>query len=229
MADRVPPGLNADVGEGFPHDAALLRVVDRASVACGGHAGSPAVMRRLVLLAARLGVAVGAHVSYPDRRRFGRVTVRLPVRRLEAALVAQARRLARICRDAGVSVDHVKPHGALYHDATRDRRIADAVGRVIRRLGPGAAWLGEARGWQERVARRRRIAFLREGFADRRYGPTGRLMPRGTEGSLLTDPRAVVRQVRRLRASGRYDTLCLHSDTPGCARLAAAARAALRR
>lgn len=229
MAERRRPGLNADLGEGFPHDAALLRVLDRASVACGGHAGSVASMTRTVRAAAARGVAVGAHVSYPDRRRFGRVTVRMPVRRLAAALLAQARRLGRICRRFGIALDHVKPHGALYHDATRDRRIASAVGGVIRRLEPGVAWVGEPRGWPFRIARWRGIPFLREGFADRRYGVPGRLVPRSEPGAVLRGAGAVAAQVRRLRAAGRYDTLCIHSDTPGCVRLAGAARRVLSR
>lgn len=229
MAESARPGLNADLGEGFAHDAALLGFLDRASVACGGHAGSDASMRRAVRAAAGHGVAVGAHVSYPDRRRFGRVTVRMPAARLARSLFRQAARLRRIAARLGVALDHVKPHGALYHDASRDPRIAAVVGRVIRRLGPGIAWIGEPGGWQARVARRLRIPFIREGFADRRYGPDRRLVARSRTGALLRDPADVIRQVGRLRATGGFDTFCIHSDTPGCARLAAAARRALRR
>ncbi len=223
------PGLNADVGEGFPHDAALLCRLDRASIACGGHAGSAASMTRAVRGAVAAGVVVGAHVSYPDRRRFGRVTVRLPGRRLAGSLLRQARALARIAARRGVALEHVKPHGALYHDASRDRRIAAVVGGVIRRLGGGVAWIGDPGGWQERTARRMRIPFVREGFADRAYGPDGSLVPRSAPGALLRDPRVVARQVTRLRVTGRFDVFCLHSDTPGCVRLADAARRALRR
>lgn len=230
MADRrVRPGLNADVGEGSPHDAALLRLLDRASVACGGHAGSNASMRRIVRAAAALGIPVGAHVSYPDRRQFGRVTVTLPVARLEAVLFRQARALMRIATAARLRLEHVKPHGALYHDASRDQGVAGVIGRVIRRLGADVFWLAEPGGIQERTARRMAIPFLREGFADRRYARSGRLVPRTVRGAVLTRPRLVAAQIRRLKRTGRFDAFCVHGDTPGCVGLARAARSALTR
>jgi len=227
-----PIAINADVGEGFPDDEDLMPLLDRASVACGGHAGSQRTMTRAVRLAARYGVAVGAHVSYPDRRGFGRVTIPMPG--IAAAVTAQARALARVARRARLPLDHVKLHGALYHDASTDPRIAIAVGRAIRRLGGGVGWIGMPGTWQERTARRFGIPFIREGFADRRYRRCrrhrwGRLVPRGEPGALVRGPAAAARQARRLAAGGQVDTLCVHSDTPGCVRIARAVRAAVSR
>jgi UPF0271 protein len=219
--------LNADAGEGSPRDAALMPWLDRVSVACGGHAGGAATMRRTVRLARRHAVAVGAHVSYPDRRRFGRVSLRLPPSRLAASLLRQARALARIAAREGVRLDHLKPHGALYHDASRDPALARIVARAVRSLGPGVAWLGEPGGWQERTARRLGLPFLREGFADRRYAPDGRLVPRGMPGAILRDPRLAGAQARRLVRRGRVDALCVHSDTPGGVAIARAVRRAI--
>ena len=123
--------LNADLGEGEATDAALLEIVSSCNVACGGHAGDAASMMTTIMAAAARGVAVGAHPSYPDREGFGRRSGFIDAAALEAALEHQLADLLGIAADADIRIGHVKPHGALYNDAARDRALADAIARLM--------------------------------------------------------------------------------------------------
>src|SRR3954470_13496910 len=121
--------LNADVGEECGLDAALMRCITSASIACGLHAGNQTVMRDTVLLARECGVAVGAHPGFDDREHFGRRTLELPPEQITDLVVRQIDALAAVAAREGLRLRHVKPHGALYNMAARDRRIADAIAR----------------------------------------------------------------------------------------------------
>src|SRR4051812_45997368 len=122
--------LNADVGELAGDDAALMRCITSANVACGGHAGDAAVMRDTVRLAKAGGVAVGAHPGFPDREGFGRHDLRMPPDAVAAFVTDQVRALAAIASEEGVRLQHVKPHGALFNIAVTDRAIAGAIARA---------------------------------------------------------------------------------------------------
>ena len=243
-AHAVAIDLNADLGElpgdeGRRLDEALLAVVTSASIACGGHAGSPASWRSACVAAARAGVAVGAHVSYVDREGFGRRPLDVAVPLLVAQLGEQLETLEAAARAAGTVVTFVKPHGALYHAAAADPAQAGAVidavlrhgvatGRPLAVLGaPGSVLLTRATAVG--------LPAVPEGFADRGYRVDGTLVPRGEDGDLLTDPDAVVTQVVALatgRTSGpapatrwpQVASVCLHSDTPRAVALARAVR-----
>jgi len=214
--------LNSDLGEGMPEalDDAVLDIVSSANVACGGHAGDAASMRRTVLASKARGVRVGAHPSYPDRSNFGRVHVDMDPSQLVDEIVAQIDALVHAADAAGVTVAYVKPHGALYNEAARDPSTGNAVVRAADRTGlPIMALAGSP------LAERTDVPVIREGFLDRAYRPDGSLVPRSEPGALLTDPEAVADQALRLAAS--VDSLSLHSDTPGAVELLAAARRAL--
>jgi UPF0271 protein len=236
--------LNCDLGESFgcyrlADDEAMLQVATSANVACGLHAGDPLVMARTVTLAAREGVAVGAHPGYPDLQGFGRRAMALSPEDLEAFLVYQIGALAAFARAANVSLAHVKPHGALYNAAMRDADLAGAVARAVASFDrdlivvaqPGSALVQEARAVGLKVAH--------EGFADRAYRPDGTLVPRGESGAVIHDPAEAVRRAVRMVTQGQVDTiegrvipvqldtLCVHGDTPGAARIAADLRTAL--
>lgn len=227
----MPPSasLNADVGEGSPHDRALIPLVDRVSIACGGHAGDIRTMRAAVALAVRHGVRVGAHPSYLDRQGFGRRPRDIDLSLLMDQIRAQFKALEAVTRPLRVRIDHVKLHGALYHAASADPRLCRSLALAIRgiafRQSAFVAWIGPAGSAQEATARRAGLTFLREGFADRAYARSGGLVPRGRPGAVLR-PRAAGRQAERLLESGRVDTLCVHSDTAGCVAIARAIRAA---
>jgi 5-oxoprolinase (ATP-hydrolysing) subunit A len=235
--------LNADLGElpgieGRTIDAALLHVVTRCSIACGGHAGDAETMRITLREAKRRGVRVGAHPSFPDREHFGRRSLDLPADELTSTLTEQVAGLLAIAAEEGVSISHLKPHGALYNDAARDAKLARLVAGVTR--GAGISELvGPPFSELERAAAAAGLAFVAEGFADRTYEPDGSLTPRSIAGAVIDDAEAVVRQAAgfaqhdrvTVRGGGELawpvQTLCLHSDTPGAGAHAAALRRAL--
>lgn len=225
VPDPVPRGasphavdINADLGEEVTDDTGLLAVVTSANVACGYHAGSVRVMRAVCAEAARLGVAVGAQVSYDDRDNFGRVELEVSVSVLREQVADQVGTLAAIAEAEGTSVRYVKPHGALYHRVARDEEQAAAVlagSGSLPVLGmPGALVLALAAG-AGRLTRH-------EGFPDRAYDDDGRLLPRDRPGAVLTDTDEVAHRAVVLAA--RVDSVCLHGDTPGAVAHAVAVR-----
>jgi UPF0271 protein len=219
---RLAVDLNADLGEEVTDDVALLAVVTSANVACGYHAGSPAIMRSACEEAARRGVAVGAQVSYHDREHFGRVPLDVPYDVLRDQVADQVGLLSAIAVEAGTSVRYLKPHGALYHrvldDQEQARAVLDGSGRLPV-LGMPGALLALA----EQAGR----AVFREGFPDRGYTGEGRLVPRGEPGAQVVQEDAIVARSLALAASA--DSVCLHGDSPGAVRHAVAVRAALER
>jgi UPF0271 protein len=211
--------LNADLGEEVTDDEALLALVTSANVACGYHAGSPAIMREVCAIAATRGVSVGAQVSYADRENFGRVPLDVPADVLREQVADQVGVLAAIAGSEGVEVRYLKPHGALYHRVRDDPEQAAAVlagSGSLPVLGMPGALLTQA----ERAGR----GIILEGFPDRAYDGD-RLRPRDRPGAVLTDDAAIVAQALRLAGSVR--SLCLHGDTPGAVAHARAVRAAL--
>ena len=210
--------LNADIGEGLDSDVELIRLVTSANIACGFHAGDAHTMAACCAAARDAGVAVGAHVSYRDRAGFGRRDLPVDDRTIEAETREQIAALAA----AGGDVRFVKPHGALYHRATRDdacaRAIVAAAGeRSLAVVGfPGSSLLARARAAG--------LVAVAEGFADRGYAADGSLLPRGEPGALL-DAEAAARQAVAL--TGRVDSVCVHGDTPGAVAVARSVRDAL--
>ena len=203
--------LNADLGEGCPWDYALLGRVTSASVCCGAHAGDPETILQTLRWARERGVVVGAHPGYDDRENFGRVDQTWSSTEIGLLVERQLIQIERLAALAGSEIRFVKPHGALYNQAHRDDSIATPLlfccfQREIPILGlPG----GEVERWAGRVG----LPFIAEGFADRRYTPEGRLVPRSDPTALLEDPGEIRDQVCRLVDRG-LQTLCLHGDDP---------------
>ncbi len=238
--------LNCDMGESFGHyhlgdDAAMLRLISSANIACGLHAGDPLVMRETVALAVAHRVAIGAHPGYPDLQGFGRRTMQLAPAELEAFLIYQLGALAGFAQTLGARLTHVKPHGALYNQAAGDHDIAAAIARAIAIFDsqlilvtlPESALRLAALGSGLRVAV--------EGFADRAYLANGTLAPRNRPGAVIHDPDIAVARAVRMVTRGevetiegaliplRVDTLCIHGDTPGATRVASRLRSALKK
>jgi 5-oxoprolinase (ATP-hydrolysing) subunit A len=216
--------LNADLGEEVTDDAALLAVVTSANVACGYHAGSPAIMRAVCEEAARRGVSVGAQVSYADRENFGRVARDVGHDLLREQVADQVGVLGAIAEAAGTAVRYVKPHGALYHRVIDDPDQAAAVLAGSGSL-PVLGMPGELLSQAAAAGR----AVRHEGFPDRAYGPDGRLLPRSEPGAVLTDGAEIARRAVELATGSqpRIDSVCVHGDTPGAVDHARAVRRAL--
>jgi UPF0271 protein len=235
--------LNSDLGEGFGiwrlgDDDALLELVTSANVACGFHAGDPSTMRRVCAAAAGHGVSIGAQVSYPDLRGFGRRFIDIDPAELADAVLYQIGALDAFARAAGTRVGYVKPHGALYNTAVHHEAQAAAVVDGVRAYGelpvlglPGSELLA--------AAGKAGLPTVLEAFADRGYTPQATLVSRKEPGALLTDTAAVVERALRLAERGEIvavdgtvltvpaASLCLHGDTPGAVAHARAVRTAL--
>jgi UPF0271 protein len=236
--------LNADIGESFgPYtigdDAELLRSVTSASVAAGFHGGDPTVLRHTIRLAKERGVRVGAHPGLPDLAGFGRRPMRLTPEEAEDMVLYQVAAVAGVASAEGVRLQHVKPHGALYNMAARDHELASAIARAVTAIDPSLMLFGPPASELAKAARSAGLQFVAEGFADRAYQPDGSLVPRGVSGAVIDDASRIVSRAVTLIKDRRcvaidgtilplaVDTLCLHGDTPGAGRLAAALRAGL--
>ena len=236
--------INSDMGESFGAwrmgaDEGLMAHLSSANIACGAHAGDATVMRRTVRLARDHGVTVGAHPGFPDLQGFGRREMTMDPRDLEDCIVAQIGALAGIARAEGVTLGHVKAHGALYNMAVRNRTLADAIARAIASFDRSLVMFGLPGSELLEAGRAAGLRVAAEGFADRSYEADGSLTPRSRPGAVIHDADAVVtRAVRMVRdgvvltATGetlplRIDTICVHGDTPGADALARRLRAGL--
>ena len=223
--------LSADLGEGAPGEEEIWPLIDSANVACGGHVGDDASMRDAAARAREHGVNLGAHPSYPDRENFGRMSMTIAHADLRASLVAQLDALR-----AFAPLHHVKPHGALYNDAHRDRALAEVIIDAIADL----AIVCSDSSQMAAAARARGLRVIREAFADRRYESDGSLMSRKLAGSLLTVEEAA-QQARMLARDGAviardgsripvpFDTICIHADMEHAAERLRAIRNAIAR
>lgn len=228
--------LNCDMGESFgPYtlglDEQVMPLITSANVACGFHAGDPQVLRRTVALAARHGVGVGAHVSFPDLAGFGRREMQVAPHELENDVLYQIGAIQAFCRAAGVPLRHVKPHGALYNMAQRDPATAEAIARAVAAYDRGLVLFAQPGSVMARVAQEAGLPVAGEAFADRAYAPDGALASRKLPGSVIHDPDAVAERALRMVAEGRITamdgteitvapaTICVHGDTPGAVRL----------
>ena len=227
--------LNCDIGEAYGmwslgDDAAIMAYLSLANVACGFHAGDPVVMRDTVALAKANDVQVGAHPSYPDLQGFGRRVMDMDPEELTAAILYQTGALKAFLEAEGMPLSHLKPHGALYGAAARDRTVAGAIADAA--LVFEVPVLGMAGTLHETVYTERGLEFWAEYYADLDYDDEGGLII--TRTHVAYDPAVAAERVDRVLREGvavsasgkeipmRADTVCVHSDTPGAAELAKA-------
>ncbi len=228
--------LNCDLGEGAGHDAEIMPFITSASVACGTHAGNAETMAAAVGLARLHGVAIGAHPGHADREHFGRREVALGADAAAFLVTAQIDRLAAL---AGPDLHHVKLHGGLYHQVSRDGLLADAVAAAIAARWPHLVVYALAGSTLADRARAAGLAVAEEAFIDRGYAADGSLLPRSLPGSTIDDPREAATRAVALATRGRVptldggeveiaaDTLCIHGDGRSPVATARAVRRAL--
>jgi len=231
--------LNADVGEGSSDDASLLRLVTSANVAAGFHAGDPSVLRQTIRAARAGAAAVGAHPSFPDRAGFGRHEMIVTPQEAEDFVLYQIAAVAGVAAAEGVKLQHVKPHGALYNMAARDAALAEAIARAASAFDSSLILFGLPGSELLKAGRAAGLRVAAEAFADRAYEADGSLVSRKTPGAVIHDADAVVARAIRMAKDRSVtavdgsivridlDTICVHSDTPGAADLAARLRAGL--
>jgi UPF0271 protein len=237
--------LNCDMGEAPEAIAdgtqeSLMPFITSVNVACGGHAGDERTMTDTIDQAQRWKVAVGAHPGYPDRANFGRLELNMSMDAVADSVFRQVRLLAEIAAGRGVRLAHVKPHGALYNQAVRNRTLAAAIANGVARWSRDVVLVGLAGSPMLNVFQESGFTIAAEAFADRRYEPDGTLRSRKLEDSLISDPAEASRQALRIVEQGTVlasdgseiaidaQTLCIHSDTPGAPEIAAAVSQTLR-
>jgi UPF0271 protein len=217
--------LNCDLGESFGrytlgNDAAIMPHITSANIACGFHAGDANVMRATVRLAKQHGVAIGAHPGWPDLQGFGRREMNLSPEETEALVLYQIGALAAFARAEGLELRHVKPHGALYNQAAKDRSLANAIARAVKRFSGNLVLVGLAGSSLVEAGMEVGLRVANEGFPDRAYDPDGSLMSRSLPGAVIESPEKVAANAIQLAKEGiqfgekrvRVDTLCLHGD-----------------
>ena len=244
IADRVD--LNCDLGElegdeGFDLDLAILPLIHSANVACGAHAGSPERMQLLAGACRVLGVAFGAHPGYPDRANFGRRTILMTTMQIREMLTQQLELSLSVANDAGISLTHVKPHGALYNLAAVDSDVAMTIAEAVQSLAPKAWLFGLSGSCLVEAGRKLNLRTRSEIFADRNYLADGTLVPREHPEAVLHDPDLVIQraismvrqqEVKSLEGTRipiKAETICLHGDTMNAVNLAKRLRAELDR
>ncbi|PYJ23789.1 MAG: LamB/YcsF family protein [Verrucomicrobia bacterium] len=231
--------INADLGEGSGHDAELFELISSANIATGFHAGDSDMMHVAVSAAKEHGVAIGAHPSLFDRENFGRKELKVPNKEVFDAVAYQLGIFQAIASAVGVRPNHVKPHGALYNMAVRDKKLADAIAQAIESVDPKLILFAPDKTELARAGEAHELQIAREVFADRNYLNDGWLVPRTRPDAMLRDPKEAAERVLRMLREGkvrsvegrdvdvRGETICVHGDTPGAVEFARELRTGL--
>lgn len=216
--------LNCDMGEGMPTDASIMPYISSANIACGYHAGDKDTMEQTVTLALQHQVAIGAHPGFDDKENFGRTEQQLPDNQIYDLITAQIHSLQTICRSLGATLQHVKPHGALYNMAARDQHLSTIIAQAIRDTNPALCLFGLSNSWLIKAAAEMGLKTASEVFADRTYQDDGSLTPRSKPNALIESEAAALAQVLQMvtkqevtTVNGkvvplRAETICLHGD-----------------
>jgi UPF0271 protein len=221
--------LNCDMGEftdeaSIARDAALMDYVSSVNIACGGHAGDEATMRRTVENAIAKSVAIGGHPGYDDRQNFGRVALSLSDDEIFDLVSHQVWSLKKITEELGGKLHHVKPHGALYNQAAKDLALAEMIARAVTAVDPTLILYGLSGSYLISEAEKLGLKTASEVFADRTYQADGSLTPRIHPNALITDVAQSLAQTEYLTTNQRVatvtgetislkaETICIHGD-----------------
>lgn len=236
--------INCDMGEGYGHwrlgdidDADLMKLISSANIATGFHAGDPNLMDATVRLAAQHGVGIGAHPGFRDLQGFGRRRINGTSEELVNDIVYQIGALREFARRYGATLQHVKPHGALYMEFAASEEMSRNFVRTMRTIAPNAFIYCMGISETYRAATEAGHPVIREFYADRDYDRSGSIVFTRRTGRL--DPAAVAEKVVHACRTGKvrtvegdeidiaFESICFHSDTPGSLAIATAMRAAL--
>jgi UPF0271 protein len=218
--------INADVGEGLNNEAQLMPYLSSCNIACGGHAGDEKTMLKVVKLAKKHKVKIGAHPSFPDKENFGRQVMKISCADLYTSLKQQVRSLMKVLRAEHCMLHHVKPHGTLYNLAAVDKKTAEVIIEVVKSIAlpiqlyvPYGSVIAD-------LAQKENIKITYEAFADRNYNTDLTLVSRTQINAVITDSDEVFGHVKSMifhqkvkTISGaevgiKADTFCVHGDNP---------------
>ncbi|UYZ22856.1 LamB/YcsF family protein [Mesobacillus jeotgali] len=237
--------LNCDLGESYGifkigNDSEVLKHITSANIACGYHAGDHNVMMETVKMAKAHGVRIGAHPGFPDLHGFGRREMKMSAEEIYNLIIYQIGALSAIAKARGTRVVHVKPHGALYNIASKDKEIADAVATAVADVDPSLTLFGLAGSSLVKAGKERGLLVAEEVFADRTYQQDGSLTSRTQSNAMIHDPDLAISRVIRMIREGKVesvdgtdiemkaDTICIHGDEPQALHFAVKLKAALR-
>ena len=214
--------INCDMGENIGNDEAIMPYITSANIACGFHAGDSKTMKGTVRLAKKYGVNVGAHPSWLDIEGFGRREMSLPPDEVEALILYQIGALAAIARTELVELHHVKPHGAIYNQAAKDRELAMSIARAVKSFSGELVLVGLAGSGLIEAGVEVGLKVMNEGFPDRNYNLDGTLVSRKEPHAIIESPEEVAKHALDLIQNGilfgekrvHVETLCLHGDHP---------------
>lgn len=221
--------LNCDMGESFGawqmgNDAALMDYVSSVNIACGFHAGDATTIRKTVKNALKKNVAIGAHPSFPDLQGFGRREMKMSVEEVFDIVLYQISAVKGICESLGAKLHHVKPHGALYNQAAREKELAKAIAEAVKSLDKNLIFYGLSNSFLISEAEKIGLKTASEVFADRTYQTNGNLTARSEPNALVKDLDQAIAQVLQMineqtvtatngeKVSIKADTICIHGD-----------------
>ncbi|WP_107039516.1 LamB/YcsF family protein [Brumimicrobium mesophilum] len=217
--------INADLGEMAGQDEAIMPYLSSCNIASGGHVGNSESIRKTILLAQQHDVKIGAHPSYPDSENFGRVRPNISDHQLRRSLKSQLRTFYEIAKKSKAEVNHIKPHGALYHDVVNNERIADLFLGILEDLQLKTTIYTLKNGFLHQKGRENH-KILFEAFIDRNYNSDLSLVSRTDKNALIEKPSNVWNQLYKMAflkkinvISGELidinaDTFCIHGDHP---------------
>jgi UPF0271 protein len=216
--------LNCDMGEGMPYDADIMPYISSVNIACGYHAGDEEIMKKTVELALRYNVAIGAHPGFDDKENFGRKEIYLLQRNYYDIIIDQLVLLRKIANSFNTIIHHVKPHGALYNMAARDRTLAAIIAQAVKDFDEKLILYGLSGSESISEAKALELKIANEVFADRTYQDDGSLTPRSQANALIEDETVSIQQVIQMITQKTVtslnnkaipiiaETVCIHSD-----------------
>ena len=217
--------INCDLGEGLNNEHIIMPLIDSCNVACGGHAGDIGSMIECVEISIRNKVKIGAHPSYPDKINFGRKKINIPPSELSISIISQIESLEAISNSYGVTLNHIKAHGALYNQMIIDADLSNFYLDTIEEFKNKYSIYVPYKSEIEKLALKRGFSIVYEVFGDRNYNDDLSLVSRDSENALITDPETVIEHINTIKETNtvktingnfqkiKFDTICIHSDT----------------
>ncbi|HQZ49705.1 MAG TPA: 5-oxoprolinase subunit PxpA [Chitinophagaceae bacterium] len=218
------PDINCDLGEGIGNDALIIPFITSANIACGYHAGDIDTMHQTIAICLKHNVSIGAHPSFLDRENFGRTEINLPVDDLYELLTQQLIIFSEVADIFDKTINHVKPHGALYNMSAKDAFIANIIAKAVNDFDSNLILYGLSGSHSISVANRMGLKTASEVFADRTYQDDGSLTPRSKHDALIIDADKMIQQVSQMINDGtvttvsgksipiKAETICIHGD-----------------
>jgi len=221
--------INCDLGESSKlhsteNDPLLLEIVNSANIACGYHAGDEETMRKTVDLAIKHNVSIGAHPGFADKENFGRKRVNLTKDEIKKLILDQIQILSEISESRGLSLTHVKPHGALNNMACENYELSFTIGQTIKELNRDLIFMVLPETEMEKAGKDLNLKVACEIFADRNYEDNGRLVSRDQSHALKSDVVEATQNIINMlndkailcysgkRIPCQIDSICVHGD-----------------